>query len=64
MKNINRLNMKSFLCLLFFLLTFIDFLHSQVVHQMTFTRFHHYEKSQELLIYVKKRYARKKNKKI
>ena len=43
MKNINRLNMKSFLCLLFFLLTFIDFLHSQVVHQMTFTRFHHYE---------------------
>jgi len=29
-----------------------------------YTRFHHYEKAQELLIYVKKRYARKKNRKI
>lgn len=28
-----------------------------------YTRFHHYEKAQELLAYVKRRYVRKKNQK-
>jgi|TARA_E500000318_G_scaffold110176_1_gene124951 hypothetical protein len=37
---------------------------SRLRWRSVYTRFHHYEKAQELLIYVKKRYARKKNQKI